>query len=80
MFVGLGWENEIGSLGDPNVPFNPSPEHDIGAGNQYSDDYGLTPFLESTQAWRWRMQEEEKGYAKMIRGKRICWRNTPHDA
>ena len=38
MFVGLGWEKEIKSLGDPHVPFNPFPEHDIGVANRYSDD------------------------------------------
>ena len=64
MFAGLGWEKEIRSLGDPHVPFNPSPEHDNGAGKQCSDDYELTPFSQSTQAWRWRMQEEQKQYAK----------------
>ena len=64
MFVGLGWEKETRSLGDPHVPFNPSSEHNIGARNQHSDDYELTPFLQSTQAWRWRMQEEQKRYAK----------------
>ena len=58
MFAGLGWEKEIRGLGDPHVPFNPSPEHDIGVGNRYSDDYKLTPFLQSTQAWRWRVDEE----------------------
>ena len=30
MFAGLGWEKEIRSLGDPHVPFNPSPEHGRG--------------------------------------------------
>ena len=26
MFEGLGWNKKIVSLGDPHVPFNPSPE------------------------------------------------------
>ena len=64
IFAGLGWEKEIRSLGDSYVPINPSPEYKKGVGNQHSDDYELTPFLQSTQAWRWRMQEEEKRYAK----------------
>jgi hypothetical protein len=64
MFAGLGCEKEIRSLGDPHVIFNPSPEHDKGVGKQCSDDYVLTPFLQSTQVWRWRMQEEQKQYAK----------------
>ena len=54
-YVGLGWEKEIRSLGDPDVPFIPSPERDIGAENQYSDDYDHTPFSQFIQAWRWRM-------------------------
>ena len=66
-FVGLGWENEIRSLGDPDVPFIPSPERDIRAGNQCSDDYDLTPFSQSTQARRWRMQEEQKQNTKKVR-------------
>ena len=52
MFVGLGWEKETTSLGDPHVLFNSSPEHNISAGNRYSDDYELTPFLQFTQASR----------------------------
>ena len=64
MFVGLGWEKEIRSLGDPHVPFNTSPEHEIGVANRYTDDYEMTPFLQSTQAWRWRMKEEHKQSTK----------------
>ena len=55
MFAGLEWENEIRSLGYSHVPFNSSSEHNIGAGNQYSDKYELTPFSQSTQTWRWKM-------------------------
>ena len=64
LFAGLGWEKEIRRLGYPHVAFNSSPEHDIGAENQYRDDYELISFLQSTQAWTWRMQEEQKRYAK----------------
>src|SRR6202022_2803281 len=64
MFAGLGWKKEIRSLGDPHIPFNPSPKHDNGVGKQCSDDYELTPFSQSTQAWRWRVQEEQKQYEK----------------
>ena len=64
MFAGLGWEKEIRSLGDPHIPFNPSPEFEFAAGNRSSDDYELTPFSQSTQAWRWRVQEEQKQYEK----------------
>jgi hypothetical protein len=44
IFAGLRWEKEIRSLGDPHVSFNPSPKHEIGVGNECSDDYELTPF------------------------------------
>ena len=64
MFVGLRWKNEIKRLGKPHALLNPFPEHDIGAGKQNSNDFDLTPFLQSTQAWRWRIQEEQKSYAK----------------
>ena len=58
MFPRLGWEKVIRSLGDLHVHFNPLPEHDIGAANWYSDDYKMTPFLQSIQAWKWRVEEE----------------------
>ena len=64
MFAGLGWEKEIRNLGDPHVHFNSSPEHDIGVANRYSDDYEMTPFSQSTQAWRFRVEEEQKRSAK----------------
>ena len=54
-FIDLGWEKENKSLGDPDVPFIPSSERNIRAGKQCCDDYDLTPFLQSTQARRWRM-------------------------
>ena len=52
MFAGLGWEKEIRSLADPHIPVNLSPEFEFAAGNRSSDDYELTPFSQSTQAWR----------------------------
>jgi hypothetical protein len=64
MFVGLGWEKEIRSLGDPHIPSNPSPKFEFAAGNRSSGDYELIPFSQSTQAWRWRVQEEHKQYGK----------------
>ena len=72
MFVGLGWEKEIRSLGDHHIPFNPLPKFEFAAGNRGSNDYELTPFLQSTQAWRWRVQEEQKQYKK--RGMKMCRR------
>jgi hypothetical protein len=64
MFAGLGWEKKIKSLGDPHIPFSPPPEIEFVAGNRGSNDYELTPFSQSTQAWRWRVQEEQKQYEK----------------
>jgi hypothetical protein len=62
MFAGLGWENEIRSLGDPHILFNLSLEFEFVAGNRSIDDYELTPFSRSTQTWRWGVQEEQKPY------------------
>ena len=55
MIAGLRWEKEIRSSEDLHVPFTPSPEYDIRARNQCNDDYDLVLFLQSTQAWRWRI-------------------------
>ena len=76
MFVGQGWEKEIRSLGDTYVHFNPSPEHDIGVANRGSDDYELTPFLQSTQARRWKMHEEQKRSAKNDKRRADCQPKT----
>jgi len=69
MFVGLGWEKEIRSLGDLHIFFNPSPEFEFVAGNRGSDDYELTPFLQFIQTWRWRVQKEQKQYEKKKTGR-----------
>ena len=45
MFVGLGWKQDIRSLGNPYVPFIPSPDYDRCAGNKFSDVHELIPFL-----------------------------------
>jgi hypothetical protein len=58
------WEKEIRSLRDLHISYNPLPEFEFVAGNRGSDDYELTLFLQSTQAWRWRLQEELKKYEK----------------
>ena len=63
MFAGLRWEKEIRSLGDPHISFNSSPEFEFRPRNRGSDVYELTPFSQSTQAWRWRVQEKNKQYA-----------------
>ena len=57
IFAGLGWEKETRSLGDPHVPFNLLPECDIGVAKRYNNDYEMTSFLHSTQAWRWKVEE-----------------------
>jgi hypothetical protein len=64
MFAGLGWEKEIRSLGDPHILFDPSPDFEFVVGNRSSDDYKLTPFSQSTQAWKWRVEKEHKQYEK----------------
>ena len=38
--------------------FNPSPEHERSAAKRYHEDYDMTLFLQSTQAWKWRVEEE----------------------
>ena len=59
MFKGLGWDKEIVSLGDPHIPFNPSSERERSVVKRYRDDYKMTPFSQSTQAWKLRVVEEE---------------------
>ena len=81
MFAGLGWENDIRSLGDLHVPFNLLLEYDIGAGNQNSDDYDLTSFSQFIQAWRWRMYEH-KQYVKKWEEASECvgeWHHKMHE-
>jgi hypothetical protein len=48
MFAGLRWDKEIRNLADPHISFNSSPEFEFADGNRSSDDYDLTPFLQST--------------------------------
>ena len=48
IFAGLGWEKKIRSLRDPYIPVNSSPKFEFRLGNRASDDYDLTPFLQST--------------------------------
>ena len=59
MFVGLRWEKKAISLGDPHVHFNPSPEHDIGTANRYSNDYEMTQKM--SRIWvGWRRSKNDK--------------------
>ena len=66
MCEGLGWDEEIDNLGDPPIPFNPTPNHDRderSAIERFRDDYVITPFSQSTQAWRMRAAEDQRRYA-----------------
>lgn len=68
MFEGLGWDKDIESLEDPHVPFNNSPERERSVAKRYRDDYEMTLLLQSTQAWKWKVEEEERQpYAKRIK-------------
>jgi len=58
-FTGLGWDEEIVSLGDPHMPFDPSSERERSVVKRFGNDFYLTPFLQSTQAWEGRLEEEE---------------------
>ena len=64
MFAGIGWEKEIPSLGDPHILVHSSPEFEFRPRNRASDDYDMILFSQSTQAWRWRVQEEQSQYEK----------------
>ena len=59
-FAGLGWEVEIMRLADPHTPFNPSPERGVSGAKRFRDDYEITPFSQSTQAWKSRLEEEDR--------------------
>lgn len=59
MSIGLGWEKNIRSLGDLHVLFNPCPKHGKNVAKGYGDDYEMIIFLQPTQRWRWRVEEEE---------------------
>ena len=59
-FAGLGWEVEIVRLADPHTPFNPSPKRGVSGAKRFHDDYEITPFSQSTQAWKSRLEEEDR--------------------
>jgi hypothetical protein len=61
MFEGLGYDDEIANLGEPHVPFNPSPDrerNERSAIERFRDDYVITPFSQSTQAWEIRAEKD----------------------
>ena len=45
-------------MGEKNL--NSKNKYDIGAANRCSDVYKMTPFLQSTRAWRFRVENEQK--------------------
>ena len=51
-FARLGWGAKIVSLVNPHIPFNPSSKGGLSGTKQFRDDYEITPFLQSTQAWK----------------------------
>ena len=55
-FAKLGWGVEIINLADLHIPFYPSPKGGLSGAKRFWDDYEITPFLRSTQAWKWRME------------------------
>jgi hypothetical protein len=62
VFKGLGWDEEIVSLADPHIPFNPSPERDVNekrATDRFCDEYVCPPFSQSTRTCLWTVEEEE---------------------
>ena len=60
MFEGLGWDKEVVSLGDPHIPFNPSSKRERSVVKQYRDDCEMTPFSQSIQAWKLRVEDEDE--------------------
>ena len=62
MFEGLGWDKEIVSLGDLHIPFNPSSKRERSVVKQYRNDYEMTPFSQSTQTWKLRVEEDRQQY------------------
>jgi hypothetical protein len=66
MFEGVECDEEIHNLDDPHIPFNATPERERderSARDRFRDEYVMTPFSQSTQAWRMRAAEEQRRYA-----------------
>jgi hypothetical protein len=65
MFEGLGYDGEIENFGDPFIPVNPSSERERDESSdidRFCDDYDITPFSQSTQAWRMRAEKDRRRY------------------
>ena len=59
-FAGLRWEVEIVRLADPHTLFNPSPKRGVSGAKRFRYDYEITPFSQSTQAWKSKLEEEDR--------------------
>jgi hypothetical protein len=65
IFEGLRCDEEIENLGEPHIPFNSSPERERderNARDRFLDDYVMTFFSQSTQAWKMRAEEDQRRY------------------
>ena len=63
MYEGLRWDEEIENLRDPHIPFNPTPKRERderSAIERFRDDYVMTSFSQSTQAWKLRAEEDQR--------------------
>ena len=47
-------------LADPHILFNLSPKRGVSGAKRFHDDYEITPFSQSTQAWKSRLEEEDR--------------------
>jgi len=63
MFKGLGCDEEIANLDESYIPFNPSPERERderSVRDRFHDDYVMTSFSQSIQAWKLRAEEDQR--------------------
>ena len=68
LFARLRWKVEIVKLEDPHNPFNPSPECGVSGAKRFCDDNEITSFLQSTEAWKSRLEEDDRQhYAKWVK-------------
>ena len=65
MFEVLEWDEEIQNLGDPHIPLNSTHEcerDEKSARERFRDEYVVTHFSQSTQAWKMRAEEAQPRY------------------
>ena len=66
MFEGLEWDEEIHNLENLQIPFNPTPERERderSARYRFRDEYVMTYFSQSIQAWKMRAEKAQRRYA-----------------